>query len=125
MSTHTQSSHEQRAQWKSRLQERTFHLIYEKTLQHPKVARPPTASERQFIILGFMLSVFSIVTSFFPVAGLPVAISGLVMGLTGRRITALERVATWTICLSVLGLVLSMVNIMIGISIYLSFYLWQ
>lgn len=128
MSLRTRSTHEEHVptiDWKSRLQERTFHIIYEKAAQHVPVARPPTSSERQFIILGFMLSIFSIFTSFFPIAGLPVAISGLVMGLTGRRITALERVASWTICLSVVGLVLSVVNIIVSISIYLSIYLWK
>jgi hypothetical protein len=126
MSTHTETPEQGMPQlpWRNRLQDRAYHLIYEKAAMKVQTVTPPTQSERQLVILGFLLGLFSILTSFFPIAGLPVAISGLVMGLSGRRVVALERMATWATYLAVVGLTLSFVNIAISVGIYLSFYLF-
>ena len=128
MTTQARSSHEdqvQPLQWRDRLQQRAFHVIANKTLTGIRAPTRPTDSERQFVILAFMLGGLSIVTGFFPIAGLPIGLSGLIMGLVGRRILMLQRVATWAVALSVIGLVHTLANIIVIISIYLSSYLWQ
>ena len=85
---------------------------------------PLTETQRRHVVTGFILGIFSIMTAFFPVCGLPFAIAGLLIGVSNRRITALRTVVLWGIGLSTIGLVLTVVNIIVAISIYFSTYFW-
>lgn len=90
----------------------------------PLAAAPLTESQRRHVVTGFLLGVFSIITAFFPVCGLPFAIAGLFIGFANRHIAALRTVVLWGIGLSIIGLVFTIVNIVISIGIYFSPYLW-
>ncbi|HZO73153.1 MAG TPA: hypothetical protein VFB60_13200 [Ktedonobacteraceae bacterium] len=90
----------------------------------PLVAVPLTESQRRHVVTGFILGVFSIITAFFPVCGLPFAVAGLFIGFSNRHITALRTVVLWGIGLSIIGLVFTIVNIVITTGLYFSTYLW-
>lgn len=90
----------------------------------PLVAVPVTEAQRRYVVMGFILGVFSIITAFFPVCGLPFAIAGLFIGFSNRHITALRTVVFWGIGLSMIGLVFTIVNIVITIGLYFSTYFW-
>jgi hypothetical protein len=83
-----------------------------------------TEAQEHFVLTAFVLGVLSIVAAVFPICGLPIAVSGLVMALAGRRIASLHTLATWSLALSLAGLTLTLINIIISISIYLTSYLW-
>lgn len=95
------------------------------TRQHTTPPGATITSEKQSVLLGFILGALSIFCSMFPFCGLPMAASGLVMGLLNRRSRALRRLAAWTITLSALGIILTLVNIIISVNIYLHSYLWR
>jgi hypothetical protein len=84
----------------------------------------PTEQERNMVLTGFMLSILSIVTAIFPICGIPIACTGLVMGVIGRRIRGVSKVATWTIVLSIIGGTLGLINIVITVGIYINRLLW-
>lgn len=90
----------------------------------PLVAIPLTEAQRRLVVMGFILGVFSIITAFFPVCGLPFAVAGLFIGFSNRHIAALRTVVLWGIGLSIIGLVFTIVNIVITIGLYFSTYLW-
>ncbi|HLG63420.1 MAG TPA: hypothetical protein VKY19_15890 [Ktedonosporobacter sp.] len=90
----------------------------------PLVAVPLTEVQRRHVVMGFILGVFSIITAFFPVCGLPFAIAGLFIGFSNRHITALRTVVFWGIGLSMIGLVFTIVNIVITTGLYFSTYFW-
>ena len=72
----------------------------------------PSEAQRQRVVTGFILSVVSILTSLFPICGLPISICGLWIGVSSRRKSpALHTMASWTIALSLTGLVLSLLVI--------------
>jgi hypothetical protein len=85
----------------------------------------PTAAQQQRVLTGFVLGIFSLFAAFFPICGLPIAIVAIIMGISGRRILALRTIATWGLAFSIIGLVLTFVNICIAISIYFSTYIWR
>lgn len=90
----------------------------------PLAAAPLTESQRRRVVTGFLLGVFSIITAFFPVCGLPFALAGLFIGFANRHIAALRTVVLWGIGLSIIGLVFTIVNIVISIGFYFSPYFW-
>lgn len=90
----------------------------------PVVSVPLTEAQRRQVVMGFMLGVFSIVTAFFPVCGLPFAIAGLLIGFANRHTVTLRTVVLWGIGLSVIGLVFAIVNGIVTISMYYSTYIW-
>lgn len=113
-------------QWREQLQQRAYQLLLQRTAPDTKTLHKTlTAGERRLSTLGFILGAFSIFCAFFPICGLPIAISGLMLGIRGRHTPALRRVSSWTIALSIIGLVLTIINILVGVFIYLSIYLWQ
>ena len=93
-------------------------------IAEPQAAVPLTEAQRRHVVTGFMLGVFSIITAFFPVCGLPFAIAGLFIGFSNRHIAALRTVVLWGVGLSIIGLVFTIVNMVITIGIYFSTYLW-
>ena len=100
-----------------------IYAVARRSMAHrPGIA--PTEQERKLVLTGMILGGLSIVSAFFPIGGLPIAIVGLIMGLRGRRVGALYKLATWAVALSVIGLVLAVVNIIVWISIYFSAYMW-
>ena len=124
----TQSSYERRMrvlQWKDQLQRRV-HLGFLHRASYPLgTPTPVTEAERNQVLTGFILGALSLFTGFFPICGLPIAIAGLLMSLSGRRIGALRQLASWGVALSIIGLVLALANIVMSIAIYFSVYVWQ
>jgi len=116
----SQKSRQHALHWRERL----YSVVIRKMTDRSDAYAPPTERERQFVCTGFILSVFSVFAAFFPICGLPIAITSLVMGLVGRRVLALYTMATWAVALAVIGLGLTLVNIIIGVSIYFSHYVW-
>ena len=108
------------SQWR----ERFYAAMMRRMTDRSNVYALPTEDERRFVCTGFILSMFSIVAAFFPICGLPIAITSLVMGLAGRRVHGLYTMATWAVALAVIGLGLTLVNIIVGVSIYFSTYVW-
>jgi uncharacterized membrane protein len=108
------------SQWR----ERFYVAMMRRMTDRSNVYALPTEDERRFVCTGFILSMFSIVAAFFPICGLPIAITSLVMGLAGRRVPGLYTMATWTVALAIIGLGLTLANIIIGVSIYFSSYVW-
>jgi hypothetical protein len=74
---------------------------------------------------GFILGILSIFCSFFPVCGLPIAISGLLIGIAGSRDGHTYKMTTLAVAFSTIGLALTLINVIVSISIYFSFYLWR
>ncbi len=114
-----QKNRQQVLHWRERL----YSLVMRKMTDRSIAYVAPTEGERQFVCTGFILSIFSLFAAFFPICGLPIAISALVMGLAGRRIAGLYTMATWAVALAVIGLGLTLVNIVISVSLYFSNYL--
>jgi hypothetical protein len=114
-------------QWREQLQQRAYQLLTQRVASDPALLqKSPTIKEHKLCTLGFMLSALSIFCAFFPICGLPIAISGLILGIRGRHIPGLRRrITSWTIVLSILGLVLTTINILIIVFIYFGTYLWQ
>lgn len=111
-----QKSRQRVLHWKERL----YSLVTRNLTDRSATYAAPTERERQFVCTGFILSIFSLFAAFFPICGLPIAITSLVMGLVGRRIAGLYTMATWAVALAVIGLGLTLVNVVISVSIYFS-----
>jgi hypothetical protein len=116
----SQKSRQHALHWKERL----YSVVMRKMTDRANPSAPPTERERQFVCTGFILALFSVFAAFFPICGLPIAVTSLVMGLVGRRIMGLYTMATWAVALAVIGLVLALVNIIVSVSIYFSNYIW-
>ena len=73
-------------------------------------AVPATSPDKGmgFAIAGLVLGIIAIISSWYPVFGLPIPIVGIVMSALGRRSVSYRRMAT-------AGLVLSIIAIAIGI----------
>src|SRR5690349_12950015 len=119
-STSEQQTHA--SQWKNYMLYRTYRIFSPRTAKGLNSTPTPLAgSERQFVMQGFMLAILSLFCSFFPVCGLPIAISGLIIGVTGYRAGHLHKLTTLTIIFSTIGLALTLINVFVSISIYFSF----
>jgi hypothetical protein len=80
----------------------------------------PSEAQHQLVVTGFILSVLSILTSLFPICGLPTAIGGLAIGVYARRHSQVSNtIAAWTIALSLTGLVIALLYITITITMSL------
>jgi hypothetical protein len=77
------------------------------------------------VLTSFLLGILSIVTGFFPIAGLPIGLAGLAMGWAGRRVVALRNIAIWSVLLSTAGLIISLVMIIVTVTNYFISYLFQ
>jgi len=76
----------------------------------------PSETLHRLVVTGFILGVLSIVTSFLSFCGLLVSICGLGIGIYARRKSpALSIMASWTIGLSLGGLLLSLLFIAISL----------
>ncbi|HLZ57705.1 MAG TPA: hypothetical protein VKR06_12215 [Ktedonosporobacter sp.] len=125
MTMTTQSSHERRMrilEWKNQLQRNTYLGFLQKV---PARLARPTESERNLVMTSFILGILSIITGFFPIAGFPIALAGLAMGIAGRRVVALRNIASWGVWLSLVGLVVTLVTTVVIITLYLSSYIFQ
>jgi hypothetical protein len=112
--------------WKEQILHRTYQIFLPRTTTNLRYTpTSPTVSEQRFIIQGFILSILSIFCSFFPICGLPIAISGLIIGCADRRTGHFYKITALTILFSAIGLALTFINIIISLSIYFSFYLWR
>jgi hypothetical protein len=79
----------------------------------------PSEAQRRLLVTGFILGVLSIVTSFLSFCGLLTSICGLSIGVYARRKSpALHIMASWTIGLSLAGLVISLLFILVTIIIH-------
>jgi hypothetical protein len=107
--------------WESQAQERLYTVVPQRTSRR----MIPTPQQRQRALTGFVLGIFSLFAAFFPICGLPIAIIAIIMGASSRRIFALRTIATWGLAFSIIGLLLTFVNICIAISIYFSIYVWK
>jgi hypothetical protein len=87
-------------------------------------SRVASESQKNLVLTGLILGFISIFAAFFPVCGLPIAITGLVLGTYGRRTTSLQMMSSWAYALSLTGLILAFLYTMITISIYLGNYLF-
>lgn len=83
----------------------------------------PTQAQRNLVLTGLILGFISIFAAFFPICGLPIAITGLVLGMHGRCTTSLQIMSSWAIALSLAGLILTFICIIVTISIYFGNYL--
>ena len=69
----------------------------------------PSQEQHQLVVTGFILGVLSLLTSLLPICGFLTSICGLGIGIYARRKShAYHSMVTWTIALSVAGLVLSL-----------------
>ena len=84
----------------------------------------PTEAQRNLVLTGLMLGFISIFAAFFPVCGLPIAVTGLLIGFYGRRTTSLYTMSSWACALSLVGLILAFIYTIVTISIYFSSYLF-
>jgi hypothetical protein len=75
-----------------------------------------TQQQMNIVSTGFVLGLFSIVAAVFPLCGLPIAVTGLILGLLGRRVPALHKLAKWAIALSIVGGTLALINLLINMS---------
>ena len=107
--------------WESQAQERLYTVVPQRTSRR----MISTPQQRQRALTGFVLGIFSLFAAFFPICGLPIAIIAIIMGASSRRIFALRTIATWGLAFSIIGLLLTFVNICIAISIYFSIYVWK
>ena len=107
--------------WGRQAQERLYTVVPQRTSRRMS----PTPQQRQRALTGFVLGIFSLFAAFFPICGLPIAIIAIIMGASSRRIFALRTIATWGLAFSIIGLLLTFVNICIAISIYFSIYVWK
>ena len=89
----------------------------------PTATQRVTEGQRKLVLTSFILGGFSILTSFFPICGLPIAIAGLSMGISGYRVPALKTLASWGIVLSTIGLVLTLIFIVFSLGRYFGPYL--
>jgi hypothetical protein len=105
--------------WENRTQEHLYSVAPART----RGRMIPTPRQRQRALTGFLLSIFSLFAAFFPICGLPIAIVALVMGAASCRIFALRTLATWGLAFSIVGLLLTFVNICIDIGTYFSNYM--
>jgi hypothetical protein len=116
----------QASPWEEPILHRTYQIFLPRTARGlSRTPAPPTADEQLFVMQGFVLGILSMFCSFFPVCGLPIAISGLIIGCADRRAGHFYKITTLTILFSAIGLALTLINIIISISIYFSFYLWR
>jgi len=84
----------------------------------------PSEAQRNLVLTGLMLGFISIFAAFFPICGLPIAITGLLIGFYGRRTTSLHTMSSWACALSLVGLILAFIYTIVTISIYFSSYLF-
>ena len=117
----SQASHKGTAPWRERLYSTVMKRMTARSDSH----EPPTESEKQLVCTGFILGLFSIFAAFFPICGLPIAVVSLIMGMVGRRIAALHKMATWAMAFAIIGSSLALINVLISVSIYLSNSLWR
>jgi hypothetical protein len=122
----TSEQQAQTSQWKEHMLYRTYQMFLPRTAKGlNSTPTPLTSSERQFFMQGFILGILSIFCSFFPVCGLPIAISGLLIGIADYRAGHAYKMTTLTVAFSTIGLALTLINVVVSISIYFSFYLWR
>ena len=107
--------------WESQAQKRLSTVVPQRTSRR----MIPTPQQRQRALTGFVLGIFSLFAAFFPICGLPIAIVAIVMGVSSRRVLALRTIATWGLAFSIIGFLLTFVNICIDLSIYFSTYVWK
>lgn len=87
---------------------------------HSHVARStPTEGQRHLVLTGLMLGFFSIFASIFPPCGFPIAITGLLIGLYGRRTTLLYTMSSWAIALAFFGLLLTIIFCVFTVGIFI------
>src|SRR6266852_2977144 len=84
----------------------------------------PSEAQRNLVLTGLMLGFISIFAAFFPICGLPIAITGLLIGFYGRRTTSLRTMSSWACALSLVGLILAFIYTILTISIYFISYLF-
>jgi len=84
----------------------------------------PTEAQKNLVLTGLMLGFVSVFAAFFPVCGLPIALTGLLIGFYGRRTTSLQVMSSWAFALSLVGLILAFIYTIVTISIYLGNYLF-
>lgn len=76
----------------------------------------PSEALHRLVVTGFILSVLSLITSFLFICGLLTSICGLLIGIYARRKSpAFHIMSSWTIGLSLAGLVLSLLFVTISI----------
>jgi hypothetical protein len=80
---------------------------------YPAYPYAPLPDQRGKATAALVLGIIGLVAWCLPLAGLPVTIVGLVMGIKGRR-SARASMATAAIVLCILGLVASIVNAIVG-----------
>lgn len=105
----------------SQTQERSY-IVAPQRMSRPMI---PTPQQKQRALTGLVLGIFSLFAAFFPICGLPIAIVAIIMGVSSRRVFALHTIATWGLAFSIIGLLLTFVNICIDLGIYFSTYLWK
>ena len=109
--------------WKNSILQRAYAKILGKKKHHLDGLARPTEVQRNQVLTGFVLGAFSIFTAFFPLCGLPIALTGLFMGLSCRRVTALRTLVLWGVGLSAVGLMLALVSVIVVVRTYFSLYL--
>jgi hypothetical protein len=76
--------------------------------QYAPAAAPGSNSRNGFAIAGLVLGIISILSSWYPLCGLPLPIIGIVMASLGRRSLSYRTMAT-------VGLILSIIAIVVGV----------
>jgi hypothetical protein len=100
-----------------------LHWLFQRLSRtRPLLARTAaTESQRNLVMTGLILGFFSIFASIFPPCGFLIALTGLVIGLYGRRTTSLDLMSSWAIALSFFGLLLTIIYSVFTISIYVRY----
>ncbi len=108
---------------------RIYHInVLHRTIRHLNeytFSIVPTQDQKNLVLTGLTLGLLSIIAAFFPLCGLPAAITGLILGLYGFYATSLRRMAFWDIVLSLVGLLLACINTIMLVNAYLGTYLLQ
>lgn len=80
-----------------------------------------TENQRNLVLTGLMLGFFSLFASILPPCGFAISITGLLIGLYGRRATPLHTMASWAIALAFFGLVLSTISSIFTLGIFVRY----
>lgn len=103
------------------------HVVLRRVIRHLRsreVANLPSEDQQHLVLTSFVLGCLSLFTAFFPICGFPIAVTGLLLGLYGRR-TMLRPMATWAAALSTIGLLLTCINVIVIVGMYFAQYMWQ
>jgi len=81
----------------------------------PSSAPAPSGNQRMMAIASLVLGVINLCAWFFPICGIPLSITGIVLGFLGMKDPTQKNLAIAGIALCAIGLILACINSAIGL----------